>query len=212
MHGRVLLTAVLLLAVIAGSASVHAGDYIRLGRDSIPAWTDNVEIPFYLERTCPEPDEITIVANGFVFLSIGDVTWEFVEYRPNYDICLRFALSACSPQIDFLGPPPDSLHVNSVGMSFGLPILTDSLYFKVILDVSGGTGQICIDSGYILPVGPWKWSGMTCGEGGSPIRPLFVDKYGSDANHPICMTVFDALCGDADILYRGFRRFRSGRY
>jgi hypothetical protein len=35
---------------------------------------------------------------------------------------------------------------------------------------------------------------MTCGLGGAPDRPLFLAKDGSDAVHPICMTVYEAQC------------------
>ncbi|MBU1318736.1 MAG: hypothetical protein KKG33_12170 [candidate division Zixibacteria bacterium] len=197
MHGRVLLTAVLLLAVIAGSASVHAGDYIRLGRDSIPAWTDNVEIPFYLERTCPEPEEIMGLLNPFEFTSTGNVTWEYVRVKPSA-ICNNFNLCHCCAYAIFDGSPPDYLEILSVSMFIGLPVTSEIPYVTLVLHTGGGTGEICVDSVYVPPAGTWKWSQLTCGEGGAPNRPLFIAKDSSDANHPICITVFDALCGDAD--------------
>ena len=80
-----------------------------------------------------------------------------------------------------------------------MPIMTDTYLFSLFLDIGPGEGEILIDSAYVFTAGAWKWSGMTCGQGGAPDRPLFVDKYGSDANHPIHITVYEPLCGDVTL-------------
>ena len=77
----------------------------------------------------------------------------------------------------------------------GMPITTEVPYFTVLLDIGAGLGEICIDSAFYGEAGAWKFSGLTCGLGGEPNRPLFLTgSAGSDDFHPYCMKVYLPVC------------------
>jgi hypothetical protein len=182
-------------------STAFAGDYIRIGVDSIVAGATNFEIPFYIERTCPEPTKIMGISNGFVLNSTGDASWSYAGYEPDPIANSWFTLGGLWIMQDFGGLPPDRFLIGT-GMwpkgGAGMPIFEERPFFSLFLDIGPGEGEILIDSAFVFAAGAWKWSGMTCGLGGAPDRPIFVDKYGNDANHPISITVYLPQCGDAN--------------
>ena len=197
--------AVAVLLLVSGSA--WSGDYIRLGSDSIPANSRDYDLVFYIERTCPTPDNILGASNGFTITATGSATWSYTGSHLDY-----FYQDASSSVIwnlgglifgekDMNGFSPDSFHTGGAALPpNGMPVISDEPYFHLILDIGSGLGEICIDSSYLAPAGTWKFSGMTCGQGEDTNRPLFVDKYGSDNNHPICITVWESPVDAADDL------------
>jgi len=191
----------IIVAVFLFGSPATAGDYIRIGVDSIPAGATAFEIPFYIERTCPVPSYIMGTSNGFVLTATGFTSWSYAGYVP----CPHwqwFPLGGLIILEMIDGTPPDSFLVSPLGpgenRASGLPIVEDTFFFSLFLDIGPGEGEILIDSAFVGSAGAWKFSGLTCGLGGAPDRPLFVDKYGSDANHPIHITVYQTTCGDAN--------------
>jgi hypothetical protein len=191
------------LVLVGGSAT--AGDYIRIGVDSIMAGSTNFEIPFYIERTCPVPTYIMGISNGFVLTATGNASWSDADYSSieiNPIASAWFNLGGLWPYFDWDGTSPDFFLVAPDGPAGrrpgGMPVFEEMHFFSLFLDIGPGEGEILIDSAFFGVAGAWKWSGMTCGLGGAPNRPLFVDKYGSDANHPIHITVYEQPCGDAN--------------
>lgn len=178
-----------------------AGDYIKLGIDSIPAGATNYEIPFLFQRTCLTPYIIAGISNGFTFEAVGDATWEFVSFYPDPEVDFWFTLGGLLFTNGFDGISPDSALVGGAGVgTTGLMITPEDHHmFSFFLDIGPGEGEILIDSAFVFAAGAWKWSGMACGLGGAPDKPLFIDKYGSNANHPIHITIFDPPCGDANM-------------
>jgi hypothetical protein len=193
-----LLLTVLLLTAICGFA--FAGDYILVGVDSIAAGTINAEIPFYIERTCPAPTMIMGQSSGFVLTATGEVSWSFVDFTPNPIVHQWFSIGGLLFSHAFDNVPPDTFLTGSATMPpWGMPVTTEVHFFSLFLDIGPGVGELCIDSAYVLIAGTWKLSGLQCGLGGAPDRPLFIDRYGSDDNHPICITIYEPLCGDATL-------------
>jgi hypothetical protein len=191
-----------LLSVISPLLLVYGislgGDYIRIGVDSIPAGATSFEIPFYIEHTCTDP-EVPSISNGFVLTAAGDANWSFVDYVPNPVTFDWFAFGGLLITRHIDGTSPDSFLIGGSGWpDLGLPWTEEIYLFSLFLDVGSGEGEILIDSAFVFQTGNWKWYNFECGLGGAPDRPLFVDKYGGDANHPIQITVFEAPCGDAD--------------
>ena len=195
--------AVLLLA----SGIAWSDDYIRLGTDSIPASSQDYDLVFYIERTCPTPVFISGASNGFVMTATGNATWSYIGSHQDYlyqdansSVVWNLGGLISSPN-DMDGLSPDRFLTGGAAiLPGGMPIITDEPYFRLILDVGSGQGEICIDSAFIPPAGSWKFSQMTCGQGGAENRPLFVDNYGSDNNHPICITVSEPPVDAADDL------------
>ena len=185
----------MILLLVVGSSVANAGDYIRLGVDLLAAGTQNAEIPFHIQRQCEDPPLIGGATNGFVLTATGSATWSFVDFVPDSICAAWWNLVGLLFTNKFNDASPDSFLAGGAATPpSGLPVVDDTLYFTLVLDVGSGAGQICIDSSFIEPAGPWKFSGLTCGQGGEADRPLFVDKYGSDANHPICITVGNFPC------------------
>ena len=181
-------------------ANLFAGDYIRLGSDSIPVNSDDYDLVFYVERTCPNPSMIKGAQNGFVITASGDVTYQYVDFYQDAGSSIDWDLAFIFTNL-IDNNPPDTFVVSAAAMMGGMPIISDEPYFHLILDIGLGEGLLCFDSSFIVgPSAEWIWNGLTCGLGGDAERPLFVDKYGSDANHPICITVYDiaSICGDAN--------------
>jgi hypothetical protein len=180
----------ILLFFCLASVNLFASDYIRLGEDSIPTGSDDFDLVFHIERTCPSPATITGATNGFVITATGDVTYQYVNCYQDAGSSINWNLTdfVCNTYID--NNPPDSFLTGGAGMNDGIPIVFDEPYFHLILDIGPGEGELCFDSSNIGS-NPWIWAGLTCGQGGAPNRPLFVDKYNSDANHPICITIYE---------------------
>ncbi len=189
-----------LMLVYLCCSIAHAGDYIRLGSDSVIANTDDFDLVFHIERTCAEPIWILGASNSFVMTATGDASWTWKNQYQDSNSSVNWNLAMQFYLVDNDGVSPDSFVAAGASMpSAGLPIITDEPYFHIILDIGGGLGEICIDSAYIPPQYAWFWSSLTCGEGGSPERPLFVDALGSDDNHPICITVGEPSCNPPTI-------------
>lgn len=173
------------------------GDYIRLGTDSIPTNTQGYDLVFNIGRTCLTPETIMGASNGFVITSTGNVTWSFAGSPQDYfyqDVSSSISWSLGGllfTPYDVDGISPDRFLTGGASISSGgMPIIADEPYFHLILDIGSGQGEICIDSSWIPPAGAWKFSGLTCGQGETSDRPKFIDKNGSDDNHPICITVY----------------------
>jgi hypothetical protein len=175
------------------------------------AWSDDAnslsyDLVFYIERTCPTPLLISGATNGFVITATGSATWSYIGSHQDY--FYQDAYSSVDwnlggllfTEYDMDGFSPDRFLIGGAALppTGGMPIITDEPYFHLILDIGSGQGEICIDSVYLPPAGSWKFSGMTCGQGGEPHRPLLVDEYGSDNDHPICITVWEAPVDAAD--------------
>gem|GEM_PF-2566791 len=179
------------LVLLLTSSFAAADDYVRIDADSLVGGTLGV-LPFYVTRQCPDPDTLLGSSNGFVMTSTGAATWTFDSFvaDPITDSWWTLGGLIFTDKID--GTSPDSFLTGGAALPFGtpgMPVVTEQLYFTLNLNLGLGGGELCIDSAFIPPGGSWKFSGMTCGPGGGAARPLFVDKYLSDANHPICLTV-----------------------
>lgn len=192
------IVSVIIAAVLILASSAIGGDYIRLGIDSIPAGATNYEIRFYVERTCPSPTLIMGASNGFVLAPTGDVTWAFNHYVADSVASSWFSLGGLLFTSGFDGSPPDWFLTGGAAMCCGMPITLERSYFSIFLDLGPGIGQILIDSSFVGTAGAWKFSGMTCGLGGAPDRPLFLNRDYDDV-HPAVITVYEPLCGDANL-------------
>jgi hypothetical protein len=176
------------------SLSVFAGDYIRVGVDSVLANKTNVEIPFYLERTCPTPARIMTINNAFHMTTAGDAsfTLELFDCAAILTVWFEFACVPCEI-VDSAGV----FYTASVALPMqGMPVVGDTFAFILRINTGPGEGELLIDS-TTFGTATWRWWGLTCGQGGTPERPLFVDKYGNDAVHPIRIVVY-RVCGDVD--------------
>jgi hypothetical protein len=127
----------------------------------------------------------------------GDVSWSnsYVDWGLLWIFGGVFSCNLGGP---ISGAYPDGFVFSLFSLppgNCGLAITNDALAYTLILDVGPGEGEILIDSS--SSYGAWRWAGLTCGLGGAPDRPLFVDKYGSDAVHPIRIVVY-RVCGDVD--------------
>jgi len=172
-------------------------DYVRVGTDSIPAGTQGYELKFFWERTCPNPATIYGASNGFEFTTTGAASFTFVDIIPFPEHMDWFNLGG----LLFTNSLPDWFLVGGAAMPpmGGMPVFAERDYFTLVLDIGSGEGQICIDSAFVGAAGQWAWSGLTCGQGGAPDRPLFLAADSSNTQHPICITVYNpAICGDAD--------------
>lgn len=183
MKSAILVFSMLLVAC----STAGAGDYIRIDADLIVA-CPAAELTFNVERTCSTPAMIMGAMSGFVITATGDVTWTFNDFVSYHNDWWNLGGQLYNNMID--GIPPDSFLTGGAAMaSAGMPIVTDEPYFGLVLDFGEGEGTLCIDSAFIPPAGVWKFSGLTCGQGGGPDRPLFLAKNNSDADHPICIQV-----------------------
>jgi hypothetical protein len=188
------------IAVILLAGMSYAGDYIRIDVDSIPAGAVNFEIPFFIERTCPEPERIMGVSAGFVLTATGTAEFRFAGFIPDPTAETWFfqtiVFSNGLPMT--WGTYGEFLCGGAAMPPGGVPILeTEHKFWDLHLDVRG-EGEILIDSAFVFTAGAWRWSALTCGQGGAPDRPLFLAKDSLDVIHPILITVFAPICGDAD--------------
>jgi hypothetical protein len=178
-----------LLMVLCISSVCLAEDYIKLGIESVPANT-TVDIPFLIKRECPEPALIKGASNGFEVISTGTITWTWQDADQYPESSVDWDLGGFQVHSEFDGVSPDYFFTGGAAIGAGMPVIAeDEPYFWVRLDIGTGDGEICIDSSFVEPSATWRWVNLTCGEGGDPDRPLFVDHNGSDTYHPICLTV-----------------------
>ena len=197
---------IVIAALLLAPGIALSGDYIRLGSDSIPTNSQDYDLVFYIERTCPTPEYSMGASNGFTMTATGDATWSFSGSFQDYFYQDAFSSVVWNfggllfTEYDMDGFSPDMFLTGGAALppSGGMPVISDEPYFHLILDIGSGEGEICIDSSYLAPSGTWKFSQMTCGQGGAEDRPLFVDKYGNDDNHPICITVSEQYVDAAD--------------
>lgn len=156
-------------------------DYIRIGVDSIPAGSSNFEIPFYWRRGCNQ--HLFGVMNSFEFTTTGDASYTYLGSVTNpYYEWFEWGFTYNSVAMD--NNPPDTLLVGGAAIGdYG--IFEETWMFSVHLEIGEGEGTICIDS--LLP---WQWNGPDCD------GPYLLDKYSSNVNHPICLTVYP--CTDPD--------------
>lgn len=196
-----------------------AADYLRINVDTLyENSTSNWE--FYMLRECPDPAMIMGCSNGFNVAAVGNATWSYTYDEMTYEGFTPFA-----QHMQWLNQGGMALldHMSGTGMvtgSFltggagkpqgggGIPVVDVEVFWFSLDDIvigdlpEGSTGDgINIDSGYVPPAGPWKFSGMNCPPGaGEPNRPQFLDKYGVDkAGHPIFLPVLELTCTDPTI-------------
>ncbi|MBU1318466.1 MAG: hypothetical protein KKG33_09400 [candidate division Zixibacteria bacterium] len=184
MTRKAFLAIAFLLMLLAGASSAQYDDYIRVGVDSIPAGSSNFEIRFYWQNSCE--GGFMGLSQGFEFTLSGDASYSYVgfEKNPATDWFDLGGLICDASQMD--GVSPDYLLMGASWLT-GFGPFDETWMFSVFVDVGEGEGQICIDS-----MLPWEWNELGCD------GPYFLDKYGSDANHPICITVYEDPCNDAD--------------
>jgi hypothetical protein len=186
---------------VHGPPAPSYDDYIRIDADSIAAGTIGAEIPFYVSRTCPYDELIPTHVSGFVMTATGDAGWSFSDYSAGPSVYDWFPTGTAGVLINGIdGTPPDTFVVQSLTwLPDGMPVTTEELLFTLYLDIGPGTGEICIDSSFVPSTFAWKFSGLECGQGGAPDRPLFVAKDSSDADHPVRIKIFQPICGDANL-------------
>ena len=197
---------ILAISILISLCSLaSAADYIGVDFEHGDIWYDGTyhTITFRFTYECADPALLPGTSNGFTFTTTGDgmfdhVDDDFVKYDDPYwpSVFGGLTVNENAP-----GANPSS----GTGLTFGdlltggvcgIPSgeLVDYVFLEFNVTVHGGDGQFCIDSAWVSSTGPWKWSGMTCGLGGAPDRPLFIDGAGSDDNHPICVDVDTMVC------------------
>ncbi|MBU1318735.1 MAG: hypothetical protein KKG33_12165 [candidate division Zixibacteria bacterium] len=185
----------LLVTAIAGLSSGLASaqvDYIKIDRSQLVQNNWGAQIPFLITHQSATPSLINQGCNAFMITSTGDATWSIQggtgNSSPWFDLGrIMFECIECD------GVSPDIFAIQIVGMpGEGIPNVEDELLFTVYLQTGLGSGQICIDSCSLPPSCDWGWSGTD-----GSVVPKLVDAQGSDI-HPICITMLDVVCGDAD--------------
>jgi hypothetical protein len=185
----------------------NAADYLDLIPLTVPLNENSAEtFEWYVLRECPDPAMIMGTSNGYVVTAVGNATWTFDGYTagPNGGPTGWFNLGGLlfTDNIMALGwfltggaaMPPMG----------GMPVVTTpTLYFTLDFTMGdlpdGSTGDaICFDSAFVGPAGSWKFSAMTCGQGGAPNRPLALCN-GVDSDQPCCMAVLELVCTLPDI-------------
>ena len=175
------------------------GDYIRVCVDSLAAGTVNAEIPFVIQRLCPNPERIMGISNGFTLQATGEATWVYRDCWFDYPTLNQwFNLGGPLFTDGFDNVSPDMFLIGGAAMPpAGMPIVSEHYFFALYLDIGPGEGEILIDSAFVFSSGIWTWSGLTCGFGGAPDRPLFLARDSSDLAHPISIRIY-AVCGDVN--------------
>ena len=198
-----------ILMLLLACSFTYAADYIRLDRDEVYE-NATADFDFMVLRECPTPTVITGTSNGWVLTASGNATWTFNSFTasavaagmpPSWYSSILFTDMVSGPNMtsgSFLtgaaAMPPWS----------GMPVFSsEELYFTLNFtmgDLPDGTGdEICFDSAFIPPAGSWKFSGLTCGQGGAPNRPLFLCGTGGADVHPCCVEVKNLVCTVPDI-------------
>ncbi len=190
------LTAALLCWSIAS-----ADDYIGVNFDHGDVVYDGTyyTITFRLTYECGSPNPLQGTSNGFVITATGDVVFDHAagDFTKLHDTDW-WSFGGLNINEAVGGEPGIIGSGLTVGKFFtGGPTAypniasgtVDEEFLEFRITIHGTNGQLCIDSSQVGSTGPWKFSQMTCGQGGAPDRPLFVDGSGSDASHPICLNV-----------------------
>jgi hypothetical protein len=193
-----------------------AADYMRIDVDTLYENSSN-SIPFYILRECPDPAKIMGCSNGFVLNAVGNATWSYPtgisgpHYEPFSDHLTIWNLGGLlfTNNIDGAGMTSGWFLTGGAAMppAGGMPVYTSEKHWFTLhtFDIgdlpAASTGDgIEIDSAFVGSAGAWKWSGLTCGQGGGPDRPLFLDKYGNDKGvHPHFLPVLEVSCVDPTI-------------
>jgi len=200
---RYCIPAILMLFIFCNIAV--ADDYIQLSmvnQDSVYQNSD-LDLDFYLTYECPEPNPMNGVSLAFILYTTGDVTFSHTSGE--------FTLHHSTDWFNVGGlifddTPITGTDLDTGTITFGgaynslfpgdgcIPPVTDELFVTIEFTIDDGFGgEFCIDSGFVPPGGTWKFSGMECGEGGAPDRPLLLDGNGDDV-HPICINVIERAC------------------
>jgi Dockerin type I domain len=178
-----ILIAALILSVFAFS-HVSAANRVMIMTDTI--YSSTYDLPIGWENDEP----IWSFSNGLNLTTSGDITALFVEFpyiNQNSRIGDVFFLWTAS------GMQSDILLIGSVGyiLNQAIPSGDMETLFFVPIEISGGEGEICIDSCFVPPAGSWYW------DAGAPIgnlNPTF-----NDGNGPHCMPYITTyICGDAN--------------
>ena len=202
-----------ILMLLLACSFANAADYLRIDVDTLYE-NSSSNWEFYAIRQCPDPAMIMGTSNGFVLNAVGNATWSYV-----YDDMTYEGFTAFPEQNQWfnLGGLLFSDAMSGSGMTSGsflvggaakpqggggFPVVpAEKFWFSldnmIIGDLpDGSTGDgIEIDSAFFPPAGSWKFSSMTCGLGGAPDRPLFLDKYGVDKGaHPVFLPVLELKC------------------
>lgn len=189
---------ILTVLLLLGSHAI-AADYVAVDYQHGDLFIANcpVSIGFSLTYECPNPESLAGISLPFSFSTTGDCTFDYVA--GDYEL---------SDFWDWFFPGPSVNDDWLVGMGktsgklfFGGPLSfgtitpgTTTEIFSLDLRVYGTYGSLCIDSSHIDETSVWSFNSMTCGEGGAPERPLFLDASLSDENHPICAYVETTTC------------------
>jgi hypothetical protein len=171
----------LLAILMAGQAS--ADNRIMIMMDSIPNSLDTAYVPVGFEN-----DLAIKFYNGFVLTASGDVTAKFegaykIESPRTFSSAFYYYICInCGQMLDSILVENDPYGL--------LPPLNpgpmDSI-FNLKISISGGYGEICIDSTYRFGIaGDWLWD-----DGQGNANPTF-----NDGNGPHCMPYY-YKCGDA---------------
>jgi hypothetical protein len=175
-------------------------DVDTLYENTNPTWD------FYVLRECPDPAKIMGCSNGFVLNAVGNATWGFSGgFTPFADHLTVWNLGGLLFTDMIGGPGSTSGWFLTGGAAMppagGMPVYTtEKFWFSLDMAIgdlpAASTGDgIEIDSQFVGAAGAWKWSGLTCGQGGDPDRPLFLDKYGGDKGaHPHFLPVLELVC------------------
>ncbi|MBU1318734.1 MAG: hypothetical protein KKG33_12160 [candidate division Zixibacteria bacterium] len=209
MSRRLFIIVITLLVVVAGSAGAQPGDYIRIGVDSLVAGAHDVEIKFYWQRECTDPETVLNFGVGFDITAEGNAFWSFSGFEANPELAEWFNLGGLMFDNQIDGTPPDYFAVSGAATPpGGIGTFEEQWIFSLYLDVGWGEGGICFDtSGFS---GDWGCGG-----------PMFIAKDSSDADHPVCITTFGVRCGDAngngavdidDAVYLLYFIFQGGPY
>jgi len=200
---------VILMLLLACSYAT-AADYLRLDKDDI---YENATQDFsvYILRECPTPAMIMGTSNGIVVTATGSATWTFNSFTPDPAASAWFNLGGLLfSRAEQAGPPyvppsmdntsPDTFLTGGAAMPpGGMPVvMTEHKYYDLNLTMGdlavGETGEICFDSAFVFSAGSWKFSGLTCGQGGAPDRPLFLGGSAGADVHPWCVEVKQLVC------------------
>jgi hypothetical protein len=185
----------------------YGADYIRLATyadGDIAYQNQTVTWEFYLLRECPDPAMIMGCSNGWHMDATGGATWEAAtNFTPFSDHMTVWNLGGLlfTDAIDGTGMTSGDFLTGGAAMppAGGMPVYTtEKFWFSLDFTYGSEIGEICIDSQFVFSAGAWKFSGLTCGLGGSPDRPLFLDGAMNDV-HPICITIDSLVCMGPDI-------------
>lgn len=195
-----------ILMLLLACSFAYGADHIQLATytDGDVAYQNQTAVwNFNITRECPSPAMIMGASNGFALNATGPVTFEYNVGSFAGDAAasgwfnlggLLFTDYFTAGQNNF----GEFLTGGAAMPPGGMPITTDHAYFALTLTYGPGFGgTICIDSAFVGAAGAWKFSGLTCGQGGAPDRPLFVDAAYNVG--PVCIDIEELICQDPDI-------------